>query len=352
MPEPTYKVLPSSGVGGVPSSVGDDTQRQFLSRVEASALDAFAFDPVDSFGLYFKVRGGAESVNGAWVYTADSMLTLADDATNYVEKAVGAAPSLGDGAFTAGNTPLYAVLTAGGQIVNVLDRRPLVPAGTLLNVTLTLTPEEVHTLNGDMPELIAAPGADRIIVPRYVRAWAEGWTRDYGEDHLCAFYEDMDPETVAQRFVLATCLAEGADAFSAGVPTHGEIVAAHPVGVRSTALTSLANKALKLWGAEELASGIPTAYTIDAAGTGYQADDTITLDDGAVLTVLTVGGGGEVLTFEITTPATEGGYFAGDSVAEGSTSGGGSNFAAEVSAVAAGDGTVHLSVDYEIVDVS
>lgn len=79
--------------------------------------------------------------------------------------------------------------------------------------------------------------------------------------------------------------------------------------------------------------------SIDTAGTGYSEDDVLTIADGTggTITVLTVGGSGEVLTYEVTTPGS------GYTIATHAASGGdGSDFVLSVDSVNAGSGSVFL----------
>ena len=62
------------------------------------------------------------------------------------------------------------------------------------------------------------------------------------------------------------------------------------------------------------------------AGTGYAGSDTITLSDGTVVTVDTVGGGGDVTAFTITTISTTAHTADGDVLTQSSTSGVGTGF--------------------------
>jgi hypothetical protein len=75
------------------------------------------------------------------------------------------------------------------------------------------------------------------------------------------------------------------------------------------------------------------------AGTGYQEDDVLTIADGSggTITVLTVGGSGEVLTYALTTPGT--GYSIGVHAATG---GAGSDFELDVLTADPGDASVIL----------
>ncbi len=85
--------------------------------------------------------------------------------------------------------------------------------------------------------------------------------------------------------------------------------------------------------------GILTS-SIEAAGTDYEINDVLTIagGTGGTITVLTVGAGGEVLTYEITTPGT--GYSIGVHAASGGA--GNDDFELDVLTVDAGDVSVTL----------
>lgn len=79
---------------------------------------------------------------------------------------------------------------------------------------------------------------------------------------------------------------------------------------------------------QHVANKSTASAVVAAGGTGYIANDTITLAGGTgtatVLTVLTVGGGGAVLTVSVTTPG-DYSVYPSNPVAQGSTSGIGVN---------------------------
>lgn len=119
--------------------------------------------------------------------------------------------------------------------------------------------------------------------------------------------------------------------------------------VATIALSGAAPRAMVLFPEGDYFKQIKAIYTtvtggivtssIDDAGTGYSAEDVLTIADGTAgtITVLTVGGSGEVLTYELTTPGTD--YSIG---VHESTGGGGSDFALDVLTVDAGDVTCTL----------
>jgi hypothetical protein len=111
------------------------------------------------------------------------------------------------------------------------------------------------------------------------------------------------------------------------------------------------NKAVVIDGLGLNAGPVGTA-TLGAGGAGYLANDTGTLTDGngdATYRVLTVGGGGAVLTFLITAPGT--GYTVGNGQATapgGAQPGVGAGFTVNITAVQKGDGTLKVTTYYSI----
>ena len=101
-----------------------------LQQLEASLLWQFGFDDRESVGLDFAHHGGVvlNAVN-AWLVIAAGTVALIDDQANYVERdAISGAVTTNLAGFTdgPGSVPMYQVETAGGEIVDVLDRRPFV----------------------------------------------------------------------------------------------------------------------------------------------------------------------------------------------------------------------------------
>jgi hypothetical protein len=95
--------------------------------------------------------------------------------------------------------------------------------------------------------------------------------------------------------------------------------------------------------------------TLNAGGTGYVANDTGSIEDGsddATYQVLTVGAGGAVLTFSVTSPGTE--YTVENGVAtarSGAQPGVGTGFKVNITAVQVGDGTVKVVTFYQVIPV-
>lgn len=106
-----------------------------LDRQSAMAIFAASFDPVASSGLSLVVQGGPYQVTpgvSAWLYNDQQTLTLADNATNYVERDASYAYSSNTTGFTVTKKPVGVVPTINGQIdwINVEDWRPeLGPTG-------------------------------------------------------------------------------------------------------------------------------------------------------------------------------------------------------------------------------
>jgi len=69
--------------------------------------------------------GGTEWEAGSLTVRANGTLTLTNNATNYIEKAPGAAPSVNTSAFTAGSKRLYTVVTSGGVVTSYTDHRTI-----------------------------------------------------------------------------------------------------------------------------------------------------------------------------------------------------------------------------------
>jgi hypothetical protein len=93
--------------------------------------------------------------------------------------------------------------------------------------------------------------------------------------------------------------------------------------------------------------------TLAAGGLGYAPNDTGVISTGsanATYQVLTVGGGGAVLTYSITAPGTA--YTTGNGVATatgGAQPGAGAGFTVNITAVAQGDGLLQVTTYYTIV---
>jgi hypothetical protein len=114
------------------------------------------------------------------------------------------------------------------------------------------------------------------------------------------------------------------------------------------------NKAVVIDGIDLNAGPIATA-TLGAGGAGYAANDTGVITTGfgdATYKVLTVGGGGAVLTFSITAPGNA--YTVGNGQATatgGAQPGVGAGFTVNITAVQKGDGTLKVVTYYQIVPV-
>jgi len=97
--------------------------------------------------------------------------------------------------------------------------------------------------------------------------------------------------------------------------------------------------------------GAIATTSIGAAGTGYEIGDEIYIGD-AVLTVATVGGGGEVLTYTLTTPGTN--NILGDGQATTTDSALGADFTLDIDSLdySVNPMTLKVKVLYSIFDLS
>jgi hypothetical protein len=114
------------------------------------------------------------------------------------------------------------------------------------------------------------------------------------------------------------------------------------------------NKAVQLTGADFHGGPIVTS-TRGAGGAGYAANDTGTLQDGnfdATYKVLTVDGGGAVLTYSLTAAGSS--YVVANGVTTatgGAQPGAGVGFTINITAVQNGDGTLKVTTFYSIIPV-
>lgn len=104
-----------------------------LEEIEARLVEMgayYQYDEATTSGLDFGYRAGqVRNDNVVWSTSAGTV-TLADNATNYVEvNPADGAVSANSSGFTAGCIPLYEVVTAAGAITSALDRRTWALAG-------------------------------------------------------------------------------------------------------------------------------------------------------------------------------------------------------------------------------
>lgn len=201
--------------------------------------------------------------------------------------------------------------------------------------TLTLTAAEVLAatdwVSGTWPAFATAPSG-KFIMPGsrlLVRSGAGTDGREYGElSFVAAFYGDTNPDNSDE------CLAWEPSTPIEGLGADNPAVAMpFPLSwwndLRRRNPEDMDGAALRLSLPDTPWVGIPASYTIATPGDDYAVGDTITLTDGAVLTVLTISGGGgtgPIATFAITTPS-EARTAVGDNPGQGSSSGAGTGAA-------------------------
>jgi len=112
---------------------------------------AFAMQPTHTSGLTLRLSGGDVSIGGTAIGVTNPTLTLADNATNFVEVSAAGVVSANTTSFTAGAAYLYRVVTSGGKITSVQDWRssPAVdPAHTTSVVRIRSPRAKVGTTAG------------------------------------------------------------------------------------------------------------------------------------------------------------------------------------------------------------
>lgn len=124
-------------VGRAMSEVLQDLQAQIDAGnigVTAAAKDvdslakdggAFSQDGDTTTGLTFGYKEGRLFNAGTLVTVSASTIALTNNTTNYVEVSAAGVVSVNTSGFTAGRIPLYQILTSGGAIVTVTNKKPL-----------------------------------------------------------------------------------------------------------------------------------------------------------------------------------------------------------------------------------
>jgi hypothetical protein len=212
--------------------------------------------------------------------------------------------------------------------------------------TVTLTAADILAL-GTPFELVPAPGAGVIVVVFGVAGSYHFGTNPYQPavaPSLRVIYAGDATELVHANPITTFLLnAQSQFGFAGG----GMML---PVNI----LPGDENKAIQLFGVDFHGGPIVSA-TLGAGGAGYAANDTgtITTNNGdAEYKVLTVGGGGAVLTFSITAPGTAYAVGNGQATATGGAQPGvGAGFTVNITAVTNGDGTLKVTTYYQIVPV-
>lgn len=194
--------------------------------------------------------------------------------------------------------------------------------------------------------LVPAPGAGKIIAVQSIALTYLFGTIAYGNQTSSAiiFEGDLDND-LFPTFLVQSILQATRSRFAISPVSLGDSV---------NILPGDDNTAVVLIGAGFELGPIVTA-TLGAGGAGYAANDTGTITTGggnATYRVLTVGGGGAVLTFSITAPGTAYPVGNGQATATGGAQpGAGAGFTVNITAVQTGDGTLKVTTYYSIIPV-
>ena len=128
----------------LPQISASQAQKEVIANENAVSLSPaalFAFDPATSTALTWGYYGG--TLPGTLAAIADGTIALTDNATNYVEVDSAGVVSSNTTSFTAGQSPLYEVVTLAGVVDSYIDTRTvlnlggLVPLGTAIEDALT-----------------------------------------------------------------------------------------------------------------------------------------------------------------------------------------------------------------------
>lgn len=218
----------------------------------------------------------------------------------------------------------------------------------VLAATVTLNPAALVALGTTPFTLIPAPGAGRIIVPiGFAFIYNFGTIAFQGALDVAASYAGAANDSVLPVGFSSTGLLNAA---ASGFAYTGAAIAVN------ANLAADANQAIRLTGTGPGLGGPIVTATLGAGGAGYAANDTGTINDGsddATYKVLTVDGGGAVLTFQVTGAGTS--YRVENGVATatgGAQPGVGVGFTVNITAVQNGDGTLKVTTFYSIVPVT
>jgi hypothetical protein len=228
-------------------------------------------------------------------------------------------------------------------------RNPGLGAGqqALLVATANLTPADIIALHTVPFQLLPPPGAGRLNLPLFVVQVYHFGTRAYfvaggGADQLNVLYEPSGDDTFTGSSGLLT---------TASSMFHCAPLSTNPLAI----LPGDDNSAVSLTAVNSYRAGPITAATLNAGGAGYAPNDTGTIltDSGdATYKILTVGGGGAVLTFQVVSGGTA--YQVANNRATatgGAQPGVGAGFIVNITAVQSGDGTLKVVTYYQIVPV-
>ena len=121
-----------------------------INNLNSEKLDGTDFQQDTSTGLTFGYKAGKFRNDNAIVNVAAGTVTLTDNATNYIEVDSVGTVSVNTTGFTSGQIPLFEVVTSGGVISSVTDKRSWLHLGGLRNIVEDTTPELGGELNAGL----------------------------------------------------------------------------------------------------------------------------------------------------------------------------------------------------------
>lgn len=122
-------MLTSTALGETFTSVAD--RLEFIESMLSGATNFYGEDAANHSGLDFAYFAGKVRNDSVIYDTVAGTVTLANNATNYIEvDPASGTVSANTSGFTSGQIPLFQVVTAGGAISTVTDKRTWAVAGT------------------------------------------------------------------------------------------------------------------------------------------------------------------------------------------------------------------------------
>lgn len=216
--------------------------------------------------------------------------------------------------------------------------------GALQVATLRLTSAQILALDTVPIQIVAAPGAGAVVSPVVAAVSYTFGTKAYntaggaGGAYLGFNYGAVEPFTLDGTVVYDQTTASR---YFAKVKDFGV-----------EALAAVANTAVTLDLGDSLAAGPIVTSAKNAGGALYAPGDTGTIDVGgpvgdAAYVIDTVGGGGAVLTYHLTSAGTAYATAVGSTTTNGGGQPGiGTGFTVNITAVTKGDGTFTVSLYY------
>ena len=221
------------------------------------------------------------------------------------------------------------------------------PVGPISVARVSFTSAQLKATAITPATVVAAPGANKVLIPVYAVLAYTFVSSAYSVGTLSA--------GVANTSQAVVSIASFLDQASSQVAGVGAFYSQSDVFPRAT----FANEPIVMWIAAPTTGPILTSSIFDG-GSGYAANDTGTVDDngaggsGGAYKVLTVDGGGAVLTYTITAAGTR--YVATNAATHtgGGQPGTGTGFVLSIDSVTPtepGDGTVAGSIFFSVVAV-